>query len=317
MQTLELGNTGKKVSALCFGAMRCGTLQNEKESFAILDQYFEAGGRFIDTANNYSYWYEGGQGGESETILGKWMKARDNRDQLFLATKVGFNTPRLGHGLSKEIIHKEFDGSLKRLQTDYVDLYYAHKDHREDSLEETLETFNQLCEEGKVRHLGCSNMRAWRIAEACQLSQQEGWTAYCSVQQRHTYLRPRPGATFAPQLAANDDLLDYCQVHPEVSFLAYSPLLGGAYTRSDRSIPRQYQSADNEARLKVLKDVASDLNATPNQVVLAWMLQGSPAVLPVISATTSKQLEENLGALNLTLNSDQLERLTSAGNPEA
>ena len=317
MQTLELGKTGKQVSALCFGAMRCGTLQTEKESFAILDQYFEAGGRFIDTANNYSYWYEGGVGGESETILGKWMKARDNRDQLFLATKVGFNTPQLGHGLSKEIILQEFEGSLKRLQTNYVDLYYAHKDHREDPLEETLETFNQLCEEGKVKYLGCSNMRAWRIAEARHLSQQKAWAEYCCVQQRHSYLRPRPGATFSPQLAANDDLLDYCQEHSDFSFLAYSPLLGGAYTRSDRPISQQYQAADSEARLTALKEVAADLNTTLNQVVLAWMLQGSPTVLPVISATTSAQLEENLGALELKLSSDQLERLTTAGNPEA
>ncbi len=317
MKTLELGKTGTQVSALCFGAMRCGTLQNEQESFAILDQYFEAGGRFIDTANNYSFWYEGGKGGESETVLGKWMKARGNRDQLFIATKVGFNTPDLGHSLSRKTILQEFEGSLKRLQTDYVDLYYAHKDHREDALEETLGTFNQLCEEAKVKYLGTSNMRAWRIAEASHICQKNGWSEYVCVQQRHTYLRPRPGASFFPQLAANDDLLDYCQEHSEVSLLSYSPLLGGAYTRTDRPIPKQYQGPDSEDRLGALKEVAEDLKASLNQVVLAWMLQGSPTVLPVISATTSAQLEDNLGALALNLSAEHLEKLSTAGNPKA
>ena len=315
MKTIELAKTGKQVSSLCFGAMRCGTLQNEKESFALLDQYFEAGGRFIDTANNYSYWYEGGEGGESEAVLGKWMKARNNRDQLFLATKVGFNTPKQGHGLSKKLILQEFEGSLERLQTDYIDLYYAHKDHREDPLSETLETFNQLSEEGKVYHIGCSNMRAWRIAEAKQISQQHSWAEYCGVQQRHSYLRPRPGAKFTPQLASNEDLLDYCQENPDVTLLAYSPLLGGAYTRDDRALPEQYKSADNNARINTLKDVAAQLNATANQVILAWMLQGSPTVLPVISASTSEQLTENLGTLSIMLSAEQLELLTTAGNP--
>lgn len=316
MNTPELGTTGEQVSALCFGAMRCGTLQNEAESFATLDQYFEAGGRFIDTANNYAHWYEGGQGGESETVLGKWMKARGNREQIFLATKVGFNTPEVGSSLSRKTILREIGRSLERLQTDYVDLYYAHTDYREDPLEEALGTFNELREAGKVKHVGCSNMRAWRIAEARHLSQQHGWTKYCCVQQRHTYLRPQPGATFAPQLVANEDLFDYCREHSEVSLLAYSPLLGGAYSRSDREIPEQYRGADSNARLACLQEVADEVDATRHQVILAWMLQGNPAVLPVISATNSEQLEENLGALELTLTMEQLERLTTAGNPE-
>lgn len=313
MKTIELGHSGLQVSALCFGAMRCGTEQDERESFALLDRYFEAGGRFIDTANNYAYWYEGGRGGESETVLGRWMEARGNRDEIVLATKVGFNTPEIGMGLSRELILREFEGSLERLRTDRVELYYAHTDHREDPLEETLGTFQQLHQEGRVQHIGCSNTRAWRIAEARQLSRERGWTEYCCVQQRHSYLRPRPGATFGRQLAANDDLLDYGREHPDFALLAYSPLLGGAYVRPDRPIPQQYQGPDGEARLAALREVAAETGATPHQVVLAWMLQGSPTVLPVISASTAEQLSENLGALEVTLSAEQVERLTGAG----
>lgn len=310
MQQIPLGNTGVQVSALSLGCMNFGTLQDEKLSFQLLDQYWEAGGRFLDTANNYSYWNEGGVGGESEALLGRWMKARQNRNEVFLATKVGFNTPAIGQSLSAKTIRQEIEGSLKRLGTDYVDLYYAHKDHRPDSLEETLGTFDELVKAGKVRYIGASNTVAWRLERAKTISRTNGWAEYCCVQQRFSYLRPKPGADFGRQVSANDDLLDYCAENDDITMLAYSPLLKGCYTRPDRPIPEQYQSSDAAARLTVLNMVAEDVGATLNQVIFAWMLQGTPTVIPLIAASTPEQMAENIGSLEVELSAEQLDLLT-------
>jgi aryl-alcohol dehydrogenase-like predicted oxidoreductase len=305
-----------KVSALCLGAMNFGTKLDEKGSLVLLDRYYESGGRFIDTANNYAVWW-GGDGTESETVLGGWIKDRKNRKELFLASKVGFNRPKVGPGLSRKIIRQELEGSLRRMGVDHLDLYFAHTDHRADPLEETLGAFDELRKEGKIRAIGCSNYRAWRIQEARELSRRKGWGAYCCVQQRYTYLRPAPGASFAPQLSADDELLDYCAAHrQETLLLAYSPTLGGAYTgRKDRGIPFQYRGADSDARLSTLHAVAAEVGATPVQVMYAWMVQSSPAVLPLVSAGSPEQLEENLGALDVTLSDAQMRALNEAGTP--
>ena len=315
MKTLPLGHSGIEVSALCLGILPFGTKVDEPTSFAILDAYFAAGGRFIDTANNYSMWHPGGVGIESETTLGKWMRARKNRSQLVIATKVGANRADIGPSLSASTIMAEFDGSLRRLGADHVDLYYAHLDIRKDPLEGTLVAFDQLVKAGKVRALGCSNYLSWRIERARQLSRSHGWAEYCCVQQRFTYLRPQPGASFGRQRSGNDDLLDYCQANPDFRMLAYSPLLAGAYTRSDKPLPKQYAGTDSERRLAELSVVAGELNATLNQVIYAWLLQGSPAIIPLTAPTSLAQLEENLGGLNLTLVPEQLARLNTAGNP--
>jgi aryl-alcohol dehydrogenase-like predicted oxidoreductase len=314
MKTIDLGDTGAKVSALCLGAMNFGTKLDEKGSVQVLDRYYEAGGRFIDTANNYAHWW-GGDGTESENVLGRWMRERRTRDSLFLATKVGFNTPAKGTGLSCAMIRQEIEGSLKRLGTDHVDLYYAHKDERTDPLAETLGTFDELHRAGKTRFIGCSNYRAWRIEEARSLSRAKGWPVYCCVQQRHTYLRPAPGASFGGQLVLDDELLDYGTEHAkDFLILGYSSTLGGAYTgRADRPIPPQYLGAHTDARLKALAAVARETGATPVQVLYAWMLASTPLVLPLVSAGSLKQLDENLGALKISLDQAQMKKLDEAG----
>ena len=313
MWTMSLG--GGQVSALCFGTMRLGTLQDERQSFALLDRYVEAEGSFIDTANNYSSWYPGGRGGESETVIGRWMRDRGNRSRLFVATKVGFNTPDLGPSLSRRTIMSEVEKSLRRLGVEAIDLYYAHTDRRADPLEETLEAFDALKRLGKIRFAGCSNTVAWRVERARNLSRGRDWLAWSCVQQRHSYLRPAPGASFGAQTAANDDLLDYCRENPDVRLLAYTPLLAGAYTREDKPLPFQYRGPDSDARLAALRSVAAETGATANQVVLAWMMQGSPHVLPVFGASSIEQMDETLGALALRLSGEQIERLSTAGNP--
>jgi aryl-alcohol dehydrogenase-like predicted oxidoreductase len=314
MDVIPLGISHIQVSKLCLGAVNLGTKVDKKESFALLDRYYEAGGRFIDTANNYSFFYNG-KGGESETVIGEWMKDRGIRNELVIATKVGFNTPEIGNSLSADVIRLEFEGSLRRLQTEYVDLYYAHKDHRDDPLEETLRSFHRLHRKGQVRAIGCSNYLAWRIEEARDLSRQHGWPGYCCVQAKHSYLRPRPGSFDITHPVANDDLFDYCRVNRGVLMLAYSPTLGGAYQRSDREIGETYKGADTDARLAALRKVAKDLGATSIQVVLAWMLASDPIALPLITAGTVEQMDENLGSLDVQLSGEQLEQLHTAGNP--
>lgn len=320
MKEMLLGNTGKSVSALSLGCMLFGSSTDEKMSYTLLDQYTEAGGRFLDTANNYAFWVDGFSGGESERLIGRWLKERGNRQEIFLATKVGANPTTVpggdfssAEGLSAAAINTAVDASLERLQTDYIDLYYAHIDHRQSNLEETLGAFNELVESGKVRHIACSNMTAWRIEQARGTSEAHGWASYCGVQQRYSYLRPKPDYDFGVQEAVSEELLDYCREHVDFTLLAYSPLLGGSYTRADRPLPEAYVSTDSDARLKVLREVAAEVGATPNQIVIAWMLQGTPTVLPVVAASRSEQLTETLAATEVTLSAEQLERLHRAG----
>ncbi|SRR5579884_837620 len=326
MKQVTFGKTGEQVSALCLGWMLFGTRVSEETSFQLADQYFEAGGRFVDTSNNYAFWMDGGTGDESESLMGRWMKERKNRDQLFLATKVGAR-PRFpggglenAQGLSAQVILKEVDESLRRLGTDHIDLYYAHIDDRATSLVETLAAFDELVKMGKVRYIGCSNYMTWRIEQARNISRAHDWAAYCCVQQRHTYLRARPGATTIGsvfngrkiQVNTTDELLDYCAAQDDFTLLAYSPLLSGFYTRNGVDIPDYYVNSDRDARMKALMQVAAEVGATPNQVVLAWMMQSTPTVIPIIAASTREQLSENLGALHVHLSQQQMETLNAA-----
>ena len=321
MKTVELGNTGKQVSILALGCMNFGSLTDEVRSTELLEHYLEAGGTFLDTANNYAFWHAGFEGGESERFLGWYLEERGKREDVFLASKVGANPTMKGgcldaaEGLSATAIEKAIDESLERLRTSYIDLYYAHIDHRESDLTETLATFDKLVESGKVRHIACSNMLTWRIERARNISRTNDLAQHCGVQQRYSYLRPAPGADFGVQESVTDELLDYCRENDDFSLLAYSPLLGGAYTRKDRDIPQAYQGADSQARLKTLNAVAVELEATPNQIVLAWMMQNSPTVIPLIAASTEAQLAESLASTQLTLSQEQLTRLNNAGNP--
>jgi len=178
-------------------------------------------------------------------------------------------------------------------------------------MEETIVAFDRLIRAGKVRFIGASNFLAWRLEEARWVSQTHGWAEYCCIQQRYSYIRPKPGASFGHQIAANDDLLDYCRT-PGIRMLAYSPLLSGAYTRASRAFSEQYLGPDTDARLTALKVVSEEVGATANQVVLAWMVQSDPVVIPLVGASTVDQLEENLGALAIKLSAEQMVRLNDA-----
>jgi aryl-alcohol dehydrogenase-like predicted oxidoreductase len=279
----------------------------------LLDQYVEAGGTFLDTANIYGRIGNERVGGLSEHVLGQWMRERRNRSRLFIASKVGFEYADVERGLPADRIIAECDKSLKRMGLETIDLYYAHVDDRTTPMEETLQAFDRLVKAGKVRFIGASNFAAWRLERAQWVSRTHGWPEYCCIQQRHSYLRPVPGASTAPQVIANQDLLDYCQ-SGGITLLAYSPLLGGAYGRTDKPLSKVYVGPDSDARLRALRQVAQEIGATPNQVILAWMMHSTPCVLPVFAASNPEQMTENLNALHLTLNTEQMERLDSASD---
>ncbi len=319
MKTTSLGLSGEQVSAMALGTMLYGTKYDEDRSRALLDQYFEAGGRFLDTANVYAHWVnDDTRGGESELLVGRWLKDRGNRDELFISTKVGFGFPGTDEypgpddTLSAKVIEAECEKSLKRLGLDCIDLYFAHWDHRPTPLQEVLTAFDKLVKAGKVRHIGASNYVAWRLAEALMTSDVNGLAKYVCTQQKHTYLRVNHGVDPQKWPPANEEFLEVCKLK-NLAIMAYSPVLRGAYSREDRPIPARYQSPDSEARLNALRTMAAARGVSANQLVLAWLRHSDPVVIPLFSASTPEQMQENLGALKIELSAAEMARLNSAG----
>ena len=315
MQKVKLGNSDVAVSALCLGTDLIGSKIDRETSFRLLDLFREQGGTFIDTGNFYAAWLTGCQGGESETTIGLWMKDRAARNEMVISTKLGFDYPGCPGGLSAVEIERECEKSLRRLQTDSLDLFYAHRDDTQTPLEETMAAFDRLIRAGKVRAIGASNLRVWRITEANTVSRHHGWARYSVVEQRHTYLRPRHGADFGPQVCITEDLKDYCR-SGGLTLVGYSVLLQGAFTRSDRPVPAQYAGPEADQRLAALRQVAQEIGADPNQVIIAWMRQSDPPVLPIVAGSRPEQLRQNIAALGIRLDEDQMQRLNTAGNPE-
>jgi aryl-alcohol dehydrogenase-like predicted oxidoreductase len=305
MQQRPLNDSaGVLVSRFALGAMPFGTTVDEKTSFAILDRFVEAGGTTIDTANCYSFWVEGGAGGESEGVLGRWLKDRGGRDRLTIASKVGSGPGPGGEaeGLAPEVIRDQLEGSLRRLGTDHLDLYYAHREDRTTPDEETLAAFHQAVADGKTRTLGASNHTAWRLAETRALAERRGWTPYSAVQQRYSYLQPRPKVTLPEggHVHASDELLDYVRSR-QLTLFAYSSLLFGTYGRPGKPLPEHYAHPGTDRRLTALAKVSDELGVTPIQTVLAYLTGGEPAVVPIIGVSSVAQLDECLAAADLEL----------------
>jgi aryl-alcohol dehydrogenase-like predicted oxidoreductase len=315
MKKIALGMTGEKVSALCLGCMYLGTKVDQPMSFRILDTYVEAGGSFVDTANCYAFWIRGATGDESEALLGRWMRERGNRNRIFLATKVGARPSVAGggppEGLSAPVIERAVHESLRRLGTDTIDLLYTHVPDRSTPLEETVEALDRLVRAGKVRFIGCSNEAAWRVERARGLSLSRGWASFCCVQNRYTYLRPKPGAV-EPQVCISEELLDYAATTAGVTLLAYSPLLGGAYAREENALPKEYATSDSGVRWKALSSAAEARGVSRGSIVLAWLMSGVPPLVPLVAASTVEQLRENLGAGSIVLDTGCLRDLTDA-----
>ncbi|GAA0579908.1 aldo/keto reductase [Paractinoplanes ferrugineus] len=335
MQTIELGRTGTQVSKLALGAMQMGNATSEPDSIRILDRYLDVGGSFIDTADCYEWWARpGSRGGESEELLGRWMRAGHRRDDIFLATKgsalptyspdlwAADGTPdwelarRTFAGAGARTLRDALDGSLRRLGTDHVDLYYLHVDDKATPLAETLEALAGLVSAGKIRYLGWSNVRTWRLERIRGLCERNGWPLPVAVQQQHSYLRPRAGLESTSIVGAEQ--LDYLRDNDDQTLVAYSPILKGVYDsaakRTGHWMMESYAGPDADARIAAVREVAAEAGVTPNQLVLAWLMHRSePRVLPLIGPRTTQQFEDALPALDVKLSDEQLDRLDRAG----
>jgi aryl-alcohol dehydrogenase-like predicted oxidoreductase len=306
----KLGNTDLDVFGLCLGGNVFGWSADEDESFAILDAYAAAGGNFIDTADVYSLWVPGNSGGDSERIIGRWLKARGNRDAMVIATKVAKLPSR--PGLSAANIRAAAEESLQRLGTDYIDLYYAHQDDPGTPIEETLGAFDALVREGKVRYIAASNFTAPRLTESLAVSDREGLARYCALQ-NHYNLRER--AEYERDLAP---VLKREGV-PGVPFYGLARgFLAGKYrpgvdvdsVRAGAVAP--YRNERGYRVLSVLDQVAAAHNTTVAAVALAWLAAQPTVAAPIASARTPQQLLELVPFTDLKLSSDELSALNAA-----
>jgi aryl-alcohol dehydrogenase-like predicted oxidoreductase len=317
-------STRREVSVLSLGAMNFGTATDEATSFAILDRYAEAGGTFIDTADNYAYWVSGTQGGESEELLGRWRRSRGAGDQIVIATKLGARpvAPGTGfldnaEGLSARVIRESSQRSRDRLGVARLDLLYAHIEDPGVPLAETVQAFGALVAEGAVGLLGVSNHWAWRVERARGLAAAAGVPGYEVLQYYYSYLRPRtdlpgPLSPDGEQGVLGADLLSYARAEPQLALVAYSPLLNGRYVRPDRPLDLMFDHPGTPARLAALREVARNVGATVNQVVLAWLIGGQIPMIPLVGASSVAQLDESLAAVDLELTAGQRARLDAA-----
>jgi aryl-alcohol dehydrogenase-like predicted oxidoreductase len=319
--------TRREVGVLSLGAHLFGTRTDEATSFAILDRYVQAGGTFIDTADNYAFWVNGTQGGESEELLGHWRRSRGVGDEIVIATKLGARPLAPGtsyidnaEGLSAQVIRESSERSRDRLGMSRLDLLYAHIDDPKVPLAETVQAFAALVAEGTVGLLGVSNHWAWQVERARSLAAAAGLPGYEVLEYQHSYLRPR---TDLPNSRSPDglpgmvggDILSYLRAEPRLTMVAYSPLLRGGYVRPDRLAAAEFAEFDHPgtpARLAALREVAKDAGATVNQVVLAWLIGGQIPIIPLIGASSVEQLDESLAAVDLELTAEHRARLDAA-----
>lgn len=307
MKRIEMPN-GLSVSPVALGAMNFGTATSKADAFAVLDAYLDMGGNFVDTSNNYAHW--AGTGDESETVLGEYFAERGCRNRVVLATKVGFDRHGKGQGLKKEQIEYWIDESLRKLRTDYIDLYYAHTDDPTTPLEETMDAFHRLVEKGKVRCLGGSNYDTWRFAEANAVAQ----TPYTVMQQRFTYLHVK--AEEAPKYVFNEfagrERLRYLE-QKNIPLVAYSCLAKGGYEDVSR-LPGDLVAG---ARLDFLKQMAKEKGVSASCLAVAWMTglhrcDGFPRVIPLFASSRVDHFVSNLCGAELELTDEELALLNRA-----
>jgi aryl-alcohol dehydrogenase-like predicted oxidoreductase len=311
-----MGRTGLFVAPICLGGNVFGWTIDEPASFNVLDAYVAGGGDFIDSADVYARWAPGNQGGESETVLGNWMQARGNRDQLIIATKGGSPMGDSANmkGLSRRRIIAAVDASLKRLKTDYIDLYQSHQDDRNTPLEETLRAYSDLIQAGKIRYIGASNYSAWRLTRSLWESERHNFPRYETIQPPYHLLN---------RADYERELEPLCQ-ELGVGVITYSSLASGFLTgkyRRDGALPssqraggiqQRYMNDKGFAILDAVESVAKAHNATPTQIALAWILSRPGMTAPIASATSVEQVNELLGAAEITLNADDLTALDTA-----
>ncbi|GAP07791.1 predicted oxidoreductase related to aryl-alcohol dehydrogenases [Anaerolinea thermolimosa] len=316
MEYRRLGNSGLKVARICLGTMQFGWTADEKAAFEVMDAYVEAGGNFIDTADVYSAWVEGNPGGVSEEIIGRWLKARGNRHLMVVATKFNgrmWPGPN-GDGLSRGHVMKAIDDSLRRLQTDYIDLYQTHWPHYDTPQEETLRALDDLVKAGKVRYIGCSNEPAWRLVKAMWISDKYNLNRFISLQPPYSLVRR---ADFERELEA------VC-LDQGIGVIPYSPLQGGFLTGKYRRGQiaesaraeglKRYFTEKNFDLIELLDQIGKRHGATVTQVALAWMLQRPAITSPIIGANNVAQLKDILGSLEVKLSEEDVKAIDAASD---
>lgn len=315
MELKKLGKTKLKIPPIVFGGNVFGWTADQKMSFKLLDELLEKGFNYIDTANVYSRWLEGHSGGESETTIGKWMKDRGNRDKMIIATKVGMDMGQGHVDLSADHILEQIDLSLKRLQTDYVDIYFSHKFDDSTRIEETLATYDQLVNKGKVRFIGASNFPLAELMESIEISKNKGLPRYEVYQPEYNLMR-RDGFEGAVR--------DFCMEN-HISVTSYFTLASGFLTgkydvkedvegHAREGQVKKFFNDKGEKVLNALKEIANEHNTSPAAVTLAWTMAQPGITAPIASATKPTHLQAFYQAVQIDLNDEQLERLDEASS---
>lgn len=311
MEKRQLGNTDLQVYPITFGGNVFGWTIDEAQSFKILDGFTGAGFNFIDTADVYSRWAKGNTGGESETIIGNWLKKTKNRNDVIIATKVGSDMGNGKKGLSKKYILEAADASLKRLQTDYIDLYQTHFDDEDTPIEETLDAYAELIKEGKVRYIGASNLSAERLKQSLEVAQKNGLPLYDTFQPQYNLYDREPYENGLEPVCLGNNLgvLNY--------YSLASGFLTGKYRSEDDLDKSQrgggvakYLDERGFKILAVLDEVSKKLNTTQATVALAWLIQRPSVTAPIVSATSLEQLDSIIKAPDLEITAHEIELLT-------
>ena len=314
MEYRKLGRTGLKVSELCMGTMTFGWTSDEKSAYEVFSAFAEAGGNFIDTADVYSRWAPGNPGGVAETYIGNWLKGRQ-RDQFVIATKV---RGKMGEGpndqgLSRVHVMRAVEASLRRLQTDYIDLYQCHSPDDDTPIEETLRAFDDLVHQGKARYIGCSNFRAWQVCKALWTSDRLNLARFDSVQ---------PHYNLVHRAEFERELMPLCRAEG-LGVIPYSPLEGGFLTgkyRTGQPAPKGTRGEGNErmkrhstprnfALIDKLEEMGKARGKTVAQMALGWMLTNPVVTSPIVGANNVDQLNETLGAVGLRLSEEEIKSL--------
>ncbi len=316
MEKRQLGQSSLHVAPITFGGNVFGWTADEKASFALLDSFVASGFNFIDTADVYSRWHPGNKGGESEVIIGNWLKARGGRDKVIIASKLGIEMAPGKKGLSRKYMMQAVEDSLQRLQTDYIDLYQSHRDDPETPIEETLSAYADLIQAGKIREIGASNFTTERLAESLRISSEKGLPRYQSLQ---------PQYSLVERQEFEGALEDLC-LREKVGTIGYYSLASGFLTGKYRSAadmagrargPRveKYLNDYGFGVIAALDDVAKRYNAKPVQIALAWLIARPSVTAPIASATNVEQLAELLKAAEIKLDAAAIQQIDVASKP--
>ena len=316
MEKRQLGQSSLHVYPITFGGNVFGWTADQAMSFQLLDAFTAAGFNFIDSADVYSRWHPGNQGGESETIIGHWLKARGGRDKVIIATKLGIEMAPGKKGLSRAYMVQAVEDSLRRLQTDYIDLYQSHRDDPETPIEETLSAYADLIKQGKVREIGASNFSAARLSESLKISTDKGLPRYQSLQ---------PQYSLVERAEFEGPLEDLC-LKEKVGVIGYYSIASGFLTGKYRSKsdmegrtrgPRveKYLNEYGFGVVAALDDVAKRYNAKPVQIAMAWLIARPSVTAPIASATNLDQLAELLKSAEITLDAAAIAQIDAASKP--